>query len=59
MTDRGSPRSLRYPEEDNFQAMHRLGLTECDGSHNCTAEKHLHGCYSDKGNCERPEAHRV
>jgi hypothetical protein len=30
----------------------------CDGSGNCTATKHIHGCFADRGNCDTPGEHR-
>lgn len=31
----------------------------CDGSSECKAGRHLHGCYSDDGtNCDHPSEHR-
>lgn len=29
-------------------------VCECDGSWVCGAEVHVHGCFSDWGNCEAP-----
>lgn len=29
----------------------------CEGDSNCDAPIHTHGCYSDFGNCDEPEAH--
>lgn len=32
----------------------------CDGSNECQAERHLHGCYSDDGsNCDHPSEHEA
>ena len=34
--------------------------TTCDGSSECKAERHLHGCYSDDGtNCDHPSEHSL
>jgi hypothetical protein len=31
----------------------------CTGDPDCTATKHLHGCFADAGNCDRPGEHRA
>lgn len=30
---------------------------ECDGSSECRAKRHLHGCFADRGNCDHPNEH--
>jgi hypothetical protein len=34
-----------------------LKLRRCDGGGLCRAEVHIHGCYSDQGDCNYPKAH--
>lgn len=29
----------------------------CDGSSECKAEEHVHGCFADEGNCDEPAEH--
>lgn len=31
---------------------------DCVGGFRCPADKHLHGCLNDNGNCDRPEEHK-
>lgn len=30
---------------------------ECDGAAACDAQEHVHGCFSDFGNCDEPSEH--
>ena len=30
----------------------------CDGSSECRAETHVHGCFADFGRCDEPNEHR-
>lgn len=32
---------------------------ECTGAGDCTASPHMHGCYADRGDCDRPGEHVV
>lgn len=32
---------------------------ECTGAWSCTASPHIHGCYADRGDCDRPGEHRA
>jgi len=29
----------------------------CDGSRECEAEVHVHGCFADEGDCDEPAEH--
>lgn len=30
---------------------------ECDGSPACKADRHVHGCFADRGDCDHPSEH--
>lgn len=34
-----------------------VGLLSCTGAKNCPANKHIHGCFNDRGKCNTPEEH--
>jgi len=36
----------------------RCPIHYCDGSPDCTATRHMHGCFADAGNCDHPSQHR-
>ena len=36
---------------------HTIVKPECDGDFGCPAIIHIHGCYSDVGNCDDPDDH--
>lgn len=38
---------------------HDLQPDLCDGSDQCGAPWHVHGCYADAGACDRPEQHTI
>lgn len=34
-----------------------FAATTCDGSRDCGADTHIHGCFADEGNCDEPLEH--
>lgn len=61
--------AARTPEGDELQVAPSSGLdlelppareavsAECDGSSDCRAVRHLHGCFADVGDCDHPDEH--
>lgn len=40
-------------------ACHDPQPDQCNGSEECDAPWHYHGCYGDAGACDRPEEHTI
>lgn len=36
-----------------------MDLGPCTGDGDCSASPHIHGCYADRGDCDRPGEHGV
>jgi hypothetical protein len=36
-----------------------LQPTDCDGTEDCAAAWHVHGCYADGGGCTEPHPHVI
>lgn len=52
--------AARYPLESrrvSVPTSANCPIHYCGGSSTCTAHRHVHGCFADKGNCDHPTEH--